>query len=148
MPRTGLKSEWKRGPETLLFCCTNSTGSKQRLEKIKFASKKSCKTLPVTLGLSYQPIASDGTRIGLRTGLKRALEQTSFGLWGKMNSNLPFLPKAQNSTVSEPVSGLSGVLFEFRLKQWVGIWVSELLVKFYNFFWNKSDLLWASIWSR
>ena len=49
--------------------------------------KKSCKTLPVTPGLSYQPTASDKTRIGLRTGLKRALEQTSFGLWGKMNSN-------------------------------------------------------------
>jgi len=33
----------KKGPETLLFCCTNSTGSKQRLEKIRFAKKKAAK---------------------------------------------------------------------------------------------------------
>jgi len=42
--------------------------------------QKSCKTLPVTPRLSYQSTTSDGTRIRLRTGLKWALEWTSFGL--------------------------------------------------------------------
>ena len=86
MPRTGLKSKWKRGPETLLFCCTNSTGSKHRLEEIRFAPKK-LQNFTSTSGLSYQPAASDGTQIELRTDMKQAPERTSFEFWGDMNNN-------------------------------------------------------------
>ena len=81
MSRTGLKSEWKRGLKSLLFCCKNSTGSKQRLEEIRFA-QKSYKNFTSTPGLSYQLTVSDGARFRLQMGLKRASEQTSVGLWG------------------------------------------------------------------
>ena len=38
--QTELKSDWKRGPKTLLFCCTNNIGTKHGIVKIRSVVQK------------------------------------------------------------------------------------------------------------